>query len=128
MKKTKRCLALLIAMIMTATVCIGNNPATVFADEMTANAAVEEDGSNTEESGDEIQSTEQNNDEESDGLSEESKDEDAQAMASGEIGNAGANLDMTAIEEVVTLFEQLPEAFEAENMSEEELNLSLIHI
>ncbi len=122
MKKTKRCLALLIAMIMTATVCIGNNPATVFADEMTANAAVEEDGSNTEESGDEIQSTEQNNDEESDGLSEESKDEDAQAMASGEIGNAGANLDMTAIEEVVTLFEQLPEAFEAENMSEEELN------
>lgn len=122
MKKTKRCLVLLIAMIMTATVCIGNNPATVFADEMTANAAVEEDGSNTEESGDEIQSTEQNNDEESDGLSEESKDEDAQAMASGEIGNAGANLDMTAIEEVVTLFEQLPEAFEAENMSEEELN------
>ncbi len=88
MKKTKRCLALLIAMIMKATVCIGNNPATVFADEMTANAAVEEDGSNTEESGDEIQSTEQNNDEESDGLSEESKDEDAQAMASGEIGNA----------------------------------------
>ena len=92
MKKRKRCLALLIAMIMTATVCIGNNPVTAFADETTADATVEEDGNNTEKS--ENEST----------------------------NDAETSLDMVAIEEVVSLFEQLPEASEVENMSEEEIN------
>ena len=41
MKKTKRCQAMLIAMIMIATVCIGNNPVIVFADEMTKDITVE---------------------------------------------------------------------------------------
>lgn len=92
MKKRKRCLTLLIAMIMTATVCIGNNPVTAFADETTADATVEEDGNNTEKS----------------------ENESA--------NDAETSLDMAAIEEVVSLFEQLPEASEVEDMSEEEIN------
>lgn len=122
MKKTKRCLALLIVMIMTATVCIGKNPVTAFADETTEGVVVEESGSEIAEDDNEIQSTEPDNGEESDGLSEDRKDEDTQAIASGETDNAGADLDMAVIEEVVNLFEQLPEASEVESLSENELS------
>ena len=122
MKKTKRCLALLIAMIMTATVCVGNGPVMAFADETTEDAGVEENGSDTLKSDNEIQSTESDNGEESDESSGDNKDEDTQAIDSGETDNAGSDLDMAAVEEVVSLFEQLPDASEVENLSEEELN------
>lgn len=153
MKKTKRCLALLIAMIMTATVCIGNGSVMAFADgttegvaveesgsdtaesdngiqsaepdnaeETTEDAAVEESGSDAAESDNEIQSTELDNDEGSTEISEDSKYDDTPAIDSGETDNTGSNLDMAAVEEVVSLFEQLPEASEVESMSEDELN------
>ena len=88
MKKAKRCLALLIAMIMMVTVCIGNGSMTAFADGVTEDAATEEAGIIESSDGDESET----------------------------------DLNMAAIEEVASLFEQLPKASEVENMSEEELN------
>lgn len=110
MKKTKRCLALLVAILMTASVCIGNGPVMVFADETTEDTATEETGSSEEETDDENQKEETDN------------AADTQAEDDVNTDDAEVSLDMTAIEDVVSRFEELPNASEVGNMSEEELN------
>lgn len=99
MKKTKRCLALLIAMVMTAMVCIGNGPVTAFADETeTAEGSVtEENGSGTTESENEIQAEEPENvEEKNDELSENGKAAEIQAADSDETDNGESDPDAAA--------------------------------
>lgn len=124
MKKTKRCLALLIAMVMTATVCIGNGPVTAFADETeTAEGSVtEESESNTEKSGDKSQLEEADNKEENNEANEDVEEKETRNADCSEGDNTESPLDMKAIEEAAGLFEQLPAAPEVEDMSEEEFN------
>lgn len=54
MRKKKRCLALLLAMIMIASVCIGNGSAIAFAEETTEDTAAEEAGTETEKDGEDL--------------------------------------------------------------------------
>lgn len=122
MKKTKRCLALLIAIIMTATVCIGNNPVTAFADEVAGGSVTEEAEINVEKSGDKSQPEEADNVGENNETNEDVEKDNTQNIDGCESDNADTGLDMKVVEEVASLFEQLPAASEVEGMTGEELN------
>lgn len=113
MKKIKRCLALVIAMAMMASVCSVNE--TVRASEI--ETAEEETGEDMDKADGESEP------EESD-IGEDSNELDKDTPGKDNVDNdyAETDLDMEAIEEVAGLFEQLPAASEVQNMSEEELD------
>lgn len=113
MKKIKRCLALVITMVMMASVCSVNG--TVRASEI--ETAEEETGEDMDKADGESEPEESDIGEDSNEL-----DKDTPGKDNVDNDNAETDLDMEAIEEVAGLFEQLPAASEVQNMSEEELD------
>lgn len=104
MKMRKRCLALLIAMVMTVTAFAGNGAMITYANSTEQNAASEE---MTDESV----------------PAESDKEETAEPSVEVSAEDEADNLNTDAIENVVRLFEALPTASDLSSMSSDEINI-----
>lgn len=127
MKKIKRHLALILALLLIVSACIGNGSAVAFATESSSDMATEdvEFGSNevtketeaaTEEKEVDTEETEMTRE------TSESGETDLRLESEYESAEEECILNMEAIEEVVSLFEELPAASDLENMTPEEVN------
>lgn len=145
MRRKKRHLALVLAIIMTVTACIGEGALVVYANEstestLTAEKAVEEaeetkkeiksdyEEQETISKQDENKSPNMEQDKTQDNVVSSEKEKDksnAQEISEDKKEEKGESdkqeIDMEAVNKVVNLFKKLPEASEAEKMSEEEI-------
>lgn len=127
MKKIKCHLALILALLLIVSACIGNGSAVAFATESSSDMATEdvEFGSNEVTKETEAATEEKDIDTKETEVKKEiseSGETDLGLESEYESAEEESILNMEAIEEVVSLFEELPAASDLENMTPEEVN------
>jgi hypothetical protein len=125
MSKWNRLLALLLAVALTVSLCLGNGALTALAAEIST-STIEDENVDVESSTEQETKEEENeettsNEEENQTISDETKQTES-SLQVPETDEENAELDMEAIEKVAILFANLPDADDVAELSDDEVD------